>query len=795
MRIYLHIGLEHVGAGRLQEVLADKREQLAAKGILFPRSLGPRNHTRLYMAVTDPDHIDPLRFNRGFMMPDKQAALRTEISAQLARDVAATSPHTLILSASQLGASLHRRSELERLRDLLSPLSDDIRIIAHIDEQSRLLARHYAEQVMDGRGTTLDVEMGLAGSADWWDDCLLTAPGIAPDKGLFLENQTPPFWLDYARLQDFWETVFGAGSVTFRPYDAERFYGPGATEEIRAMFALTDSIGRAVAVARPIEPAAGWVARGRQLNALLLHVLATSPRTLPRPLWRKFMGGIREDGPPIDPASLSAIAKGFAVMNARLIAAHPALSAAHLKRPRAKAAWTEATPTRGYRASQYLLAFMWRIDQATEEARKDKAPDLPQLKSAPAQAEPAPPDTSALPAVDGLTPAARAIMPPLAVQNFEKLRASSFRPHNKLGMVDEEALAAAYTPMPPRVIAPGSTGNVIVGCMKNEAPYILEWVAYHRAIGVDTFLIYTNGCEDGTAEILGRLDAMGLVQHRKNDDWKGNSPQQYALNQALKEPVIRNADWIIHIDVDEFMNIRCGNGTLDDFFAAVPDATNVAMTWRLFGHNGITDLSDDFVIDQFDNCAPKFCPKPHTVWGFKTMFRNIGAYAKLSCHRPNQLDDGFKDRVKWVNGSGRDMTREAADNGWRNSVKSIGYDLLQLNHYALRSADSFLIKRQRGRALHVDRSIGINYWIRMDWSDYRDITIKRNMPRLRAEYDRLLADAELAEWHRKGLDWHRAKAAELHATPEFQDLYEQALKVKLTTTERVAYALALDMES
>jgi hypothetical protein len=227
----------------------------------------------------------------------------------------------------------------------------------------------------------------------------------------------------------------------------------------------------------------------------------------------------------------------------------------------------------------------------------------------------------------------------------------------------------------------------------------------------------------------------------------------------------------------------------------VPDATNVAMTWRMFGHNGVRRLADRFVIDQFDTCAPKYCPKPHTVWGFKTMFKNIGAYAKISCHRPNKLDDGFRDVVKWVNGSGQDMTGEVAENGWRNSKKSIGYDLLQLNHYALRSADSFLIKRQRGRALHVDRSIGLNYWIRMDWSDFRDLTIKRNLPRLQGEYDALMADDTLRDEHEKGLRWHLSKAEELHGTPEFQELYAQAMKVKLTETERVAFALALDMES
>jgi hypothetical protein len=247
--------------------------------------------------------------------------------------------------------------------------------------------------------------------------------------------------------------------------------------------------------------------------------------------------------------------------------------------------------------------------------------------------------------------------------------------------------------------------------------------------------------------------------------------------------------------VDEFMNVRTGNGTLDDLFAAVPDATNIAMTWRLFGHNGVKELKDAFVIEQFDTCAPKFCPKPHTVWGFKSMFKNIGAYSKISCHRPNKLNDAFAGRVKWVNGSGKDITGDVARNGWRSSRKNIGYDLLQLNHYALRSAESFLIKRQRGRALHVDRSIGINYWIRMDWSDFRDITIKRNVPRVRAEYDRLMQDDILRGWHEKGLAWHKAKAAELHEMPEFRDLYQQALEVKLNETERVAYALSLDMES
>jgi hypothetical protein len=789
MRILLHIGLEHVGAERLQQIMADKRDQLRAKGILFPRAPGGGNHTRLFMAVTDPDHIDPLRYNRGFITAEKQARLRQKLNEDLRREVEQTQPDCLILSASQLGSKLHRKSELERLKALLAPLSDDIEIVAHIDAPARALARHYGAQILEGRDRPLTQELSLTQSDSWWQAALQTLPQIDPQAGQFEETQTAPFWLDYHALQQHWEGVFGAGRFTYRPYDEALFYGAKATDEICAAFGISSQIGRSPLAELPRQPSAAWLARSRQLNGLLLQLLAQRSKILPRQLWRSFLNEIALEGAPIDPADLSVISQYFATANQALAARHPALAAAGFGTrpdilPEAlpetlpeAASWQEAETQRGFRASQYLLTFMSRINKATKNEMQTKGADLQGLAKAT-------PSATAL-----------AVMTPLALENFEMLQGSAFKPHNNLGLKGEELLQPPYSEIEPRKLTGKSSGNVIVGCMKNEAPYILEWVAYHRAMGVDNFLIYTNGCEDGTSEMLDRLQELGIVQHRNNDNWKGNSPQQHALNQSLKEPMIRNADWIIHIDVDEFINVRCGNGTLQDFFERVPDASNVAMTWRLFGSNDVRTLKDEFVTTQFEACAPKHCPKPHTVWGFKTMFKNTGAYQKISCHRPNKLQEHLRDGVKWVNGSGKDMTREAADNGWRNSRKSIGYDLIQLNHYALRSAESYLVKRQRGRALHVDRSIGINYWIRMDWNDHRDVTIQRNLPRLQAEYDRLLQDNSLRKWHQKGLDWHRAKAQELHGMAEFEELYQQTLTLKLTATERVAYALALDVES
>lgn len=779
MRIIVHIGLPQCGAEALQSVMNDKRGQLLQQGVLYAGALGRKNHTRLYMAVSDPAHVDPMRVTRGFGPPAAQERLRNMVAQDLAGEVARDMPSVLVVSASQL-ATLPNRSELVRLRALLTPLSDDITILAHVDEQARVLVRHYAEALENGRTAPLSRELDAAGAVNWRKTALAGWGNITPGLNDFPEIQAMPHWLDYAAVVRLWSDVFGDGKVVLRPYRPEVFHGPEVVDEIREMLGLDGTIGKAEPPAMPAPPSAETLARYRALNAVFVRLLARD-RIIPRPLWKRLLNEVAVPGDPIRPGRLAALSKRFEADNRVLVKQHPALQRATLKRDRALRPRDEPAPTGGFRSTQYTAAFLPRIDSATREAKKAAETAAPAMVNGHADAK--------------LTPVAEKILSDRAKENFHHLRTGRFAPHNRLGRVNEEELAAAFTEVPVRTLPEGRSGNVIVGCMKDEAPYILEWIAYHRMIGVDNFLIYTNGCSDGTDAMLDRLQALGVVQHRNNDDWKGNSPQQHALNKSLKEPVIRNADWVIHIDVDEFINIRCGNGRLDDFFERVPDATNVAMTWRLFGHNGVTRFADDLVIDQFDMAAPKFCPKPHTVWGFKTMTKNTGAYEKLSCHRPNKLREDHAPKVKWVNGSGQPMAESVHQKGWRSDLKSIGYDLLQLNHYALRSAESFLIKRQRGRALHVDRAIGLNYWVRMDWSGNRDITIKRNIPRVRAEMARLMQDDEVRHLHEAGIAWHKAKLRELHDTPEFEELYAQALETDLTEMERVAFALALDMEN
>ena len=315
----------------------------------------------------------------------------------------------------------------------------------------------------------------------------------------------------------------------------------------------------------------------------------------------------------------------------------------------------------------------------------------------------------------------------------------------------------------------------IVTSMKNEGVFILEWIAYHLSIGVTHFVVYTNDCDDPTNAILDRLQVLGIVTRLDNpfDGAAGQKPQRGALNDAVKREAVMGADWVGVIDVDEFVNIHVGNGTFGDLLNAAHDPNVISMTWRFFGNRGIHAYEDRWQTEQFTACAPLFLPKPRLGWGFKSFFRPDGPFSKLGVHRPLDLDPDRLGEVRWVNGAGRQMPdRVAQKNEWFSRKDTIGYDMVTLNHYVLRSAESFLVKRQRGRINHVDQDQGFQYWATRNYATETDTSIHGHLPRAREELGRLLADQTLFDLHLSAVGWHKDRIAALLEEPEYQALYK-----------------------
>ena len=52
----------------------------------------------------------------------------------------------------------------------------------------------------------------------------------------------------------------------------------------------------------------------------------------------------------------------------------------------------------------------------------------------------------------------------------------------------------------------------ICASFRNEAPYLREWIEFHRMMGVDRFYLYDNRSEDGWKAVLQPFIDMGIVE-------------------------------------------------------------------------------------------------------------------------------------------------------------------------------------------------------------------------------------------------------------------------------------------
>ncbi len=330
-------------------------------------------------------------------------------------------------------------------------------------------------------------------------------------------------------------------------------------------------------------------------------------------------------------------------------------------------------------------------------------------------------------------------------------------------------------------------GKVLaVSMMKDEGPYLIEWIAHHIAVGFSDILVYTNDCSDGTDTMLKRMEDLGIAKHRENKIPKGIKPQPSALKYAQVEPEVGDADWVLVFDADEFLCIRHGDGTLDPLIDAIEDAggNGMVITWRIFGSGGVVEWSRTPVTEQYLMAAP---PMWNKGWGVKTLFQFDPEVWKLGIHRPKMknkvLDTGFPETVRWLNGSGRAMEDYFKFRGWRSITRTVGYDWAQMNHYAVKSIDAYAMRRLRGNVNDKKDKYNSEYWALQDRNEVRDDTMLRYSGRRDAIIAALLTDPELNRLHLGAVERAEAALAEIKAGPEYpgfvQDL-QTASEIPIT---------------
>ncbi|WGV15992.1 glycosyltransferase family 2 protein [Fuscovulum ytuae] len=315
---------------------------------------------------------------------------------------------------------------------------------------------------------------------------------------------------------------------------------------------------------------------------------------------------------------------------------------------------------------------------------------------------------------------------------------------------------------------PGPEGVLLVAIMKNEAPYILEWVSHYLALGVEDFLIFSADCNDGTDLMLERLDRLGYLRHSPNPKrilHQIPSWQVGALRYASTFNRFQDAKWVLTVDADEFVDVTPGKHRLADLFDAAEPFD--LMSFTVLGHNcnNVRGIGDGKVQGVFTRPMTEFSdysdPAKNTLASVKTIMRNPQPDAAFRNHRP-RFNDFSSTGQRWVNGSGRVLPPEFTNNKVNSIQATDSMAMARVNHYSLRSMDSFLVKVNRGDPLRgngasLDKktiSVAMDYWLGRNVG-LDNTPIHHHVP---DGYSEILGDLSkdpiLSELHERALDIH-----------------------------------------
>ncbi len=238
--------------------------------------------------------------------------------------------------------------------------------------------------------------------------------------------------------------------------------------------------------------------------------------------------------------------------------------------------------------------------------------------------------------------------------------------------------------------------KVIVTSVRNEEPWIIEWIAYHKALGFDYFLFYTNDNTDGTLELLSELQESGYVEVIENKLEPGQSPQRVAFSNGFKRLKELNPDWVLCCDVDEYLVLK-NEESVTDFLKQYDEFDAIAFNWNHFGSSGLTEHEPGYTIERFTQ-------RGETSFFMNRMLKSIFKFNPqvlrgFGPHRP-WYKEGVK--PKYVYPSKAAVSQDF----WKSGVNLINvetapieHNIACMHHYSIRSLAEYEIKKSRGNGM------------------------------------------------------------------------------------------------
>lgn len=146
----------------------------------------------------------------------------------------------------------------------------------------------------------------------------------------------------------------------------------------------------------------------------------------------------------------------------------------------------------------------------------------------------------------------------------------------------------------------------VASIIKNE-PDIIEWIEYHRLVGVDHFYIYDNESTDGLKEKLTPYIDKGVVTYIY---YPGKAMQDKSINDAIKNYAY-DTKYLAVIDGDEYIVPTEEGRLLPELLDEIIEtyhksiyhpggfAGGIGINWRDYGTSGHKTKVDGLVIENY----------------------------------------------------------------------------------------------------------------------------------------------------------------------------------------------------
>ena len=237
----------------------------------------------------------------------------------------------------------------------------------------------------------------------------------------------------------------------------------------------------------------------------------------------------------------------------------------------------------------------------------------------------------------------------------------------------------------------------VVGTMRDDGIYALEWIAYHLALGFEHIFIYTNDNSDGSEKLLRILADHNIITLIESHTSGRIAPEAKAYEHSvhlLHE--LREYEWVFYLDSDEyFVPAEHFENSIENLLSAVEEhfprrlPSCISYPWLWFISEMAFLRTPGFLIERFQHA------RPH--WITKAFVRLRDIVSMRQEHFPDVRVGGS------IVDSTFDLMPFDVKEVWQ--MHRAQYAGGRINHYWPKSFEEFAIKKARGKTLELEENL------------------------------------------------------------------------------------------